>query len=398
MASNKGDSDRRGKDSNPDPITGAPGSHPVGTGVGAAGGGAAGAAAGAAIGSVVPGIGTVVGGVVGAVAGAVGGGYAGKGVAESIDPTAESAYWRDNYKDRPYVESGKRYEDYEPAYQYGWESRGKYADRNFDEVETDLRSDWERRHGNDQNLNWDKARSAVRDAWDRVGSGQSRELNAGEEARLPVVEEQIQVGKRQEERGGARISTNVTEKPVEQQVNLREEHVRVERHNVDRPATDADLNNLREGQIEVTETVERPVVQKEARVVEEVVVGKQATNRTETVRDTVRRTDVNVEQAGGATQSQSFSGSSGSSSAADYDTDYRTHYQSTFGSGGLTYDHYAPAYRYGQRLAGESRYHGKDWSTFESDARRDWETHNPGTWEKFKDAVRYGWNKMSGKR
>ena len=84
---------------NRDPITGAPGSHPVGTGVGAvAGGVAAGAAAGAVAGPV--------GAVVGAAVGAVVGGLAGKAVAENIDPTVEDAYWRDSYTERPYVPAG----------------------------------------------------------------------------------------------------------------------------------------------------------------------------------------------------------------------------------------------------------------------------------------------------
>src|SRR5262245_28912316 len=89
-------------DRNEDPITKAPGSHPVGTGVGAAGGALAGAAAGAAVGGPV---GAAVGGVTGAVVG----GAAGHGVAEKIDPTVEDAYWRENYSSRPYVDRSKPY-------------------------------------------------------------------------------------------------------------------------------------------------------------------------------------------------------------------------------------------------------------------------------------------------
>src|SRR3954471_23170736 len=125
MADNRKDVSRTdAPDRNPDPITGTPGSHPVGTGVGAAAAGAA----GAAIGSVVPGAGTVVGGAVGAVVGAVAGGLAGKGVAEAIDPTAEEAYWRDTYLSRPYVSPGTNYDEYAPAYRYGWESQARYGD------------------------------------------------------------------------------------------------------------------------------------------------------------------------------------------------------------------------------------------------------------------------------
>jgi uncharacterized protein (TIGR02271 family) len=282
-------------DRNPDPITGAPGSHPVGTGIGAAGGGLAGAAAGAAIGSVVPGIGTVVGGVVGTIVGATGGGLAGKGIAENIDPTTEDAYWRENYKTRPYVQSGKTYTDYRPAYEYGWESRKQYPEQSFDEVEPTLRDRWSS-DKTKAGFEWDKAKGAVKDAWDRIGgSTATREMHEGETA-VPVMEEQLNVGKRQVEGGGVRVRTKVEEKPVEAQVKLQEETVRVDRRPVDRPATEADFARAQGGTIEATETKEVPVVNKQAKVVEEVIVGKEARERTETVRDTVRKTDVDVEK------------------------------------------------------------------------------------------------------
>ncbi len=126
-------------------------------------------------------------------------------------------------------------------------------------------------------------------------------INTEGETVLPVVEEEIVLGKREINRGGVRVYTRVTETPVQESINLREEHVTVERHAVDRPVDAATMNNLRKGVIEVTETAEVPVVAKEARVVEEVVVGKQATERTETVHDTVRRADVEVEQIAGQT-------------------------------------------------------------------------------------------------
>jgi uncharacterized protein (TIGR02271 family) len=113
---------------------------------------------------------------------------------------------------------------------------------------------------------------------------------------IPVIEEELQVGKREVESGGARVRTNIVEKPVEEKVTLREEHVNVERHPVNREVTDSDLANLKEGEINVTTRAEEPVVAKQARVVEEVVVGKTVSERDETVRDTVRRTDVDVEE------------------------------------------------------------------------------------------------------
>ncbi len=140
----------RGNDPNRDPLTGTAGSHPVGTGVGAAGGGVAGAAAGAAVGGP---IGAVVGGAVGAVVG----GLTGKGVAEAIDPTVEDAYWRDNYRSRPYATGDAPYDVYQPAYRHGWESYGRYGGRKFDDAEGDLRREWEEtKHSAD--LKWDQGK------------------------------------------------------------------------------------------------------------------------------------------------------------------------------------------------------------------------------------------------
>lgn len=151
------------RDANRDPISGAPGAHPVGVGIGAAATGAA----GAAIGSVVPGVGTVIGGAIGAIIGAIGGGYAGKGIAEAIDPTTEDAYWRDELKNRPYYDERFNYEsDYGPAFGYGYAMRSSNANRKFEEVEPELRDQWTTVRG-ESRLEWDDARDAVADAWTR---------------------------------------------------------------------------------------------------------------------------------------------------------------------------------------------------------------------------------------
>lgn len=112
---------------------------------------------------------------------------------------------------------------------------------------------------------------------------------------IPIIEEELHVGKRVVQTGGARLRSRIIERPVEESVRLRVERVRVERHAVNRPATQADLNNFKEGDIEMTERAEVPVVGKEARVVEEVNLSKDVEEREETIRDTVRRTDVDVE-------------------------------------------------------------------------------------------------------
>lgn len=126
-------------------------------------------------------------------------------------------------------------------------------------------------------------------------AGVTREAN-DDEVSIPIIEEQLNVGKRTVESGGARVRTTMTEKPVEEKVTLREENVTVERHKVDR-AVDTNMGDaFKEGSFEVTTQAEVPVVSKEARVVEEVVIDKQMIERTETVRDSVKRTDVEVDE------------------------------------------------------------------------------------------------------
>jgi len=119
--------------------------------------------------------------------------------------------------------------------------------------------------------------------------------NGRDRVTVPVVEEQLEVGKRQVNRGGVRIHSHIVEEPIEEQVSLREERVTVERRPVYRDATEADLAEFKEGSIEIHETVEEPVISKRRRVVEEVVIGRETSERTATISETVRRTQVDVE-------------------------------------------------------------------------------------------------------
>lgn len=158
----------RDSELNRDPLTGTPGSHAIGTGIGAVVGGVAaavgtGAAVGAMTGTVVGPVGTVIGAAVGAIVG----GLAGKGVAEAIDPTAEDAYWRDNFGARPYVDGARTYDDYGPAYGYGVNAYSKYPGQSFDAVESNLSRDWTDARGT-SDLDWASAKHASRDAWNRV--------------------------------------------------------------------------------------------------------------------------------------------------------------------------------------------------------------------------------------
>jgi stress response protein YsnF len=115
---------------------------------------------------------------------------------------------------------------------------------------------------------------------------------------IPIIEEELQVGKRVVETGGVRLRSRIIERPVEESLRLRVEHVHVERNAVNRLATEADLANFQQGTVEMTERAEVPVVGKEARVVEEVRLQKDVEEREETIRGTVRRTDVDVENLG----------------------------------------------------------------------------------------------------
>lgn len=154
--------DEKTPDSNPDPITGEKGSHPLGV----AGGGAGGAAAGAAIGAAVAGpVGALVGGAVGAVAG----GAAGKGIAESVNPTAEDEYWRTEHRNRPYVNRDRSYEYYRPAYRFGWETATKpqYIGRHFEDIEPELEREWPTYRGS-HDADWREVREATRDSYSRI--------------------------------------------------------------------------------------------------------------------------------------------------------------------------------------------------------------------------------------
>lgn len=120
-------------------------------------------------------------------------------------------------------------------------------------------------------------------------------VSAAEEEVLRLAEEQIDVGKRQVATGKSRIRRFVTEKPVEQQITLHEEHCEVARREVSDPKLARDID-WKDRTIEVTETSEQPVVTKTARVAEEVVIRKRGSDHVETIRDTVRRQQLEVER------------------------------------------------------------------------------------------------------
>lgn len=217
--------------------------------VGTAGGGLAGAATGAAIGSAGGPVGAVVGGIAGAVTGgAVGAAGDAAGAEATDDDATRTGYDTTN-------RAGTAYGS---------------ATTNYDTTRTDYTT---------------------------TNTGMSStNLDQGGEVKIPIVEEELRVGKRQVEQGGVRVNTRVEETPVNEQVTLREETVDVHRKRVDRPVSDADMTNFQEGTFEVRERDEEAIVDKQARVVEEVHIKKNVEERTENIQDTVRRTDVDVDQ------------------------------------------------------------------------------------------------------
>ncbi|MEX2387496.1 MAG: YsnF/AvaK domain-containing protein [Phycisphaeraceae bacterium] len=195
-----------------------------------------------------------------------------------------------------------------------------------------------------------EARKWQEEGWRAPASG---DQSSEGEQKIPLAEEELHVGKRRVERGGGRIYTHVTEKPVEKEVELTDEHVDVERQPTDKPAGE---DAFRERTIETSETHEEPVVEKEARVREELVVKKEAEKHTETVRDTVRQTEADVE--GGGEQE------------------------------GASRD----AYQFGRELAHDARFQGQPWEAVEPEARQAFERRHIGDWSQYRETVHQGYD------
>jgi uncharacterized protein (TIGR02271 family) len=196
----------------------------------------------------------------------------------------------------------------------------------------------------------------------QAAAGKAAAAGQREKEVIPVVQEELHVGKRAVAAGGVRVHSRVTERPVREQVELREERVDVERRPADRPVQAGD-EAFRERAVEVTARAEQAVVAKEARVVEEVVVNKDVRQRTETVQDTVRRTDVDVQQVPGA------------AAAGEFRED-----------------------AFVNELAADQRFRGRDWTTVEPEARRNFESRYPGrTWDQVKESIHRGYDKMRSK-
>jgi len=232
--------------------------------VGEAVGGVSGIAAGAALGSHAGPVGTVIG----AIAGAVGGWWAGRAVSEAATTYTDDddAYYRRHFETRRAsgldATTDTDYDAYRPAYQLGQvASRNPdYADRNFDDIETDLRRGWtddvSQRYGA-----WDKVRDRARAGFER-----------GREQRLTLSEEQLDIGKRQVNAGEAAIRKTVDTEHVKKTVPVQREEVTVERRPISAgSARDVDIG---EDEIRVPLSAEEVVVEKRAVPTEELVIKK----------------------------------------------------------------------------------------------------------------------------
>jgi len=181
------------------------------------------------------------------------------------------------------------------------------ADRAADVMENGGAEDIDQRSAEWRASGWQPRQAASAGSWtagqttDREDANiRSAEMDVRNAGEIPIVEEHVEVGKRQVNKRGVRLYTEVHERPIEETVNLRDEEVKVSRKPVDRPATDADMAAaFKETVIELTETSEEPVVSKSARVVEEVSVGKEVRSRQERVQATARKTEVHVEPSDG---------------------------------------------------------------------------------------------------
>jgi uncharacterized protein (TIGR02271 family) len=309
--------DSQNQNANRDPITGEPRSHPVGTGAGAAAGGATGAAVGMAGGPIGAGVGAAVG--------AVAGGLAGKGTAEHFNPTQTGELGR--FIDYTVVDRDNEkvgtvdavWEDHtgEPSYlaiRTGWLGLGKAhvvpaqaaqvneAKRHIKlpytaeqvknapafDSQDDITSESEYTISSHFGLNTEPPR--------RSDDGVAPLARPRDEARVQLKEEELKVGKREVEYGGVRLRKIVRTETVNQPVELKREEIVVERVPVESGAVAGDVSDFGDEEIYVPLRREEAVVEKTTRVREEVRLGKRTETENETVSDTIRREDVEIDR------------------------------------------------------------------------------------------------------
>lgn len=263
----------------------------------------------------------------------------------------DDSYYRQHF-DSNYSASGAKYDDYLPAYSYGSESArsDRYTNRAWDDVESDLRTDWETRNASsaDQST-WEKMKNAVRAGWDRITGDDDDDYYRshyssnyeGSGAMYDDVKPAYSYGSEM------RKSEMYRNRPWDDvETDLR-----------------SGWDNRIDGRREFSTT------------------GSDSSEPStwDRVKNAVRH------------------GWDKMTDDDDNDTYYRNHWNSVYGAGGETYDTYRPAYSYGSTMAQDDKYRGRQWNDVENDLRTDWDTRYPGeqsTWDKMKSAVRAGWDRM----
>jgi stress response protein YsnF len=187
-------------------------------------------------------------------------------------------------------------------------------------------------------------------------------------ATIPILREELRVGKREVERAHVRVGVHVAERPIDEKVRLREEHVEIERIATNRAPRPEEMS-FKNADLDIVEYGEEPVVEKDVRVVEEVIVKKTLGGREETIRDTARNTYIDVAE-------DRFDRSL-----------YQKHFES-LGSKGRFEEH-LPAYELGHSLRGK----GGRWEEIEQKAKTSWEAKRPGTWDSVKDSVKHAFSR-----
>jgi len=199
------------------------------------------------------------------------------------------------------------------------------------------------------------------------------------ETAIPVMKEELQVGKREVSAGQVRVRSYVVSQPVQEQVTLREEHVNIERHPVSGTVANT-ADAFQEKTIVMDEKVEQAVVGKQVRQVEEVVVGKESTTHTETIKDNVRHTEVEVTRD----DNERLSG-------------YQNHYKTQFASTGKSFDEYRPAYQFGHDSSMDATHNNRPFAEIRDTLRSKWQSHSGNdTWDIHEPAIRHGYESRMG--
>jgi hypothetical protein len=270
---------------------------------------------------------------------------AGENAAVDMGGVGTSSLWDDDFRsdwDTNYSSLGGSYDDYAPAYRYGSESRSKYAGRDWDDVETELRSDWDSRYNKSGELStWDKFKNAVRRGWDKI----TPDSKDDDYYRSDWDTNYAALGGAYDDYAPAyRYGSESRSKFANRNWDEVETDLR----------SDWDSRYNTSGEPSTWEKFKAAVRHGWDKITPDT----------------------------------------------DDDDYYRSHWTSTYGSSGDTYSAYQPAYTYGNEMRRDTRYSGRNWDDVETDLRSDWDSRYPGdngmsTWDKMKSAVRRGWDRMT---